>query len=102
MEHDYLSGITEDHSNYRWYKGESHNPYLNDNERPLAAHFWEYEKAFHFSFLDSRDFDTPISEAYKEWKESFLNDHLPGVSPNPIGDNTDWEKTFKTGARYSL
>lgn len=102
MEQDFFSGITEDYSNYKWYKGETNNPYLDDTERPLAANFWEYEKDFHFSFLNSRDFDTPISEAYKEWIDSLLNDHLPGVSPNSNGDNTDWEKSYETGVRYSI
>ena len=95
----FFSGITEDYSNYKWYKGESYNPFKDDTDRPLAAGFWEYEKDFHFTFLEMRDFDTPISKAYKEWKETLLNDHLPGVSPNPIGDPTDWNKSFETGKR---
>jgi hypothetical protein len=42
-----FSGIPEDYSNYRWYKGESINPYTSDATHPRAAQFWEYEKEFH-------------------------------------------------------
>lgn len=50
---EYFSEITEDYSNYKWYKGEWENPYTADTDRPLAASLWEYEKTFHFSYLDS-------------------------------------------------
>ena len=36
---------------------------------------------------------------YKEWKEQLLSEHLPGKSPNPEGDTTNWEKSFETGKR---
>lgn len=41
----------------------------------------------------------PLDEAYKEWKEQLLSEHLPGKSPNPEGDTTNWEKSFETGKR---
>jgi len=31
----YLSGMTEDYSNYRWYKGEAENPFTGDKQKPL-------------------------------------------------------------------
>ena len=71
----FFSGITEDYSNYHWYKGEKENPYKSDTFHPLAASFWEYEK------------------------EQLLSEHLPGKSPNPEGDTTNWEKSFETGKR---
>lgn len=95
----FFSGITEDYSNYRWCKGESTNPYLNDEERPLTAHFWEYEKEFHFSFLDRKDFETPIAEAYQQWKEGFIHDYLPGKAAHAYGDDTDWAESFELGLR---
>lgn len=95
----FFSGITEDFSNYTWYKGEPENPYKKDLARPLAAAFWNYEREFHFSFLDRMDPELDLAEEYKIWKEQLLNDHLPGKSPNPNGDTTDWEKAFKTGKK---
>jgi len=94
----YVSGITEDYSNYKWYKGEDANPYFEDKEKPLAATLWEYERDFHFSYLDSKA-DQSLKEAYQEWKESFIKDYLPGKSPNPYGDPTEWENVFNTGMR---
>ena len=41
----------------------------------------------------------PLDEAYKEWKEQLLSEHLPSKSPNPEGDTTNWEKSFETGKR---
>lgn len=35
----FFSGITEDYSNYHWYKGEKENPYTKDTFHPLAASF---------------------------------------------------------------
>ena len=32
----FFSGITEDYSNYHWYKGEKENPYKSDTFHPLA------------------------------------------------------------------
>lgn len=96
----FFSGITEDYSHYRWYKGETENPYQGDKARPLAARFWEYERDFHFSFLDQADTSADLSDAYNAWKTAFLADYLPGKSPNPYGDGpTDWEKSFETGKR---
>ena len=92
----FFSGITEDYSNY---KGEKENPYKSDTFHPLAASFWEYEKEFHYSYLDACDTKKPLDEAYKEWKEQLLSEHLPGKSPNPEGDTTNWEKSFETGKR---
>lgn len=94
----FFSGITEDYSNYTWYKGEKENPYQKDQFHPLAASFWEYEKDFHISFLEgdpSRDY----KKTYEEWKKQLLEEHLPGKSPNPEGDKTNWLKTFETGKR---
>lgn len=95
----FFSGITEDYSNYHWYKGEKENPYTNDQFHPLAASFWEYEKEFHFAFLDKSDPEESLSESYKHWKENLLKEHLPGKSPNPYGDSTDWGKVFDTGIK---
>lgn len=95
----FFSGITEDYSNYHWYKGENENPYTKDTFHPLAASFWQYEREFHFSYLDKADTSKSLEDAYKEWKESFIKDYLPGKSPNPYGDTTDWEKSFETGKR---
>ena len=61
--------------------------------------FWEYEKDFHYSYLDACDTKKPLDEAYKEWKEQLLSEHLPGKSPNPEGDTTNWKKSFETGKR---
>lgn len=94
----YFSGITEDYSNYRWYKGESKNPYMNDRDRPLAASFWQYERGFHLAYLDSRDASKSLSDAYNEWKSVFLGDHLPGKAQNP-NDTTNWVMVFKTGRK---
>lgn len=95
-----FSGITEDYSNYTWYKGEKENPYQGDQERPLAAQFWEYEREFHLNYLDSTDTSQSLADAYKLWKAELIHQHLPGKSPNPYGDQTDWEKTFETGRKY--
>ncbi len=94
----FFSGITEDYSNYRWYKGENKNPYQEDQERPLARRFWEYERDFHFGYLDSRP-NVTLKEAYLDWKKGFIEDYLPGKSANPYGDNTDWNLSFDTGVR---
>jgi len=94
----FFSGITEDYSNYRWYKGEAGNPYTGDKEKPLAASLWEYEKEFHFNYMDSQT-DKPLKETYQEWKKSFIDDYLPGKSPNPYGDTTDWEQVFENGKK---
>lgn len=94
----YLSGITEDYSNYRWYKGEDINPYLYDKDKPLAAKFWQYERDFHFDYL-ALNTKQPLKEVYKSWKEGFIRDYLPGKSPNPYGDLTDWSQSFETGIR---
>jgi hypothetical protein len=99
----FFSGVTEDYSNYKWYKGEKENPYQVDDEQPLAASFWIYERDFHFDFLDTGATDATdnetLSGAYKRWKTGLLKEHLPGKSPNPNGDTTDWEKVFETGKR---
>ena len=95
----FFSGITEDYSHYHWYKGEKENPYTNDTFHPLAAKFWEYERDFHFSYLDKADTSVSLEDAYKEWKEGLIKDYLPGKSPNPYGDTTDWEKAFETGKK---
>lgn len=96
----FFSGITEDYSNYRWYKGEKENPYQGDDKQPLAATFWIYERDFHFDFLDTGVTNKEtLSGAYKSWKDGLLKEHLPGKSPNPEGDKTDWEKVFETGKR---
>lgn len=94
-----FSGIPEDYTNYRWYKGEQMNPYTNDTFYPLAASFWEYERIFHLGYLGKADTNKSLTEAYNKWKEEFINDYLPGKSPNPYGDNTDWEKVFETGLK---
>ena len=95
----YFSGIQEDYTNYRWYKGEKENPYTKDTFHPLAASFWEYERIFHLGYIGKADANKSLTEAYNEWKEKFINDYLPGKSPNPYGDNTDWEKVFETGLK---
>ena len=94
-----FSEITEDYSNYRWYKGEKGNPYQGDEKQPLAASFWKYEKEFHAAFLDRPDINKSLSESYKYWKDSLLKEYLPGKSPNPYGDKTDWIKVFEAGKR---
>lgn len=86
------------YSNYRWFKGEAVNPYRDNSILPLAASLWEYERDFHFGYLDSKT-DQPLKEAYQEWKEGFIKDYLPGKSPNPYGDPTDWEKVFNSGQK---
>ncbi|GHT50081.1 hypothetical protein FACS189440_16880 [Bacteroidia bacterium] len=96
----FLSGITEDYSNYRWYKGEKDNPYTNDKKRPLAASFWYYERDFHFSYLDSIGSNQTLADAYTEWKAGLLKEHLPGNMANPAGDTTNWDKAFETGGIY--
>lgn len=93
----FFSGITEDYSNYRWFKGEKANPYINDDSHPLASRFWEYERDFHYSFLEKRDFNIDLKAAYLDWKKGFIEDYLPGKSPNPYGDTTDWHKAFENG-----
>jgi hypothetical protein len=98
-ESGYFSGITEDYSNYTWYKGENLNPYKDDDKRPLAARFWEYEKEFHMAFLDRCDTKADLKKEYAIWKKELLEDHLPGESPNPYGDNTDWFRAFKNGKK---
>lgn len=98
-EQGFFSGITEDYSVFRWFKGENENPYLNDEERPLAARFWEYEREFYLNYLDKVDATQNIASAYEQWKTELLNEHLPGNSPNPYGGRTNWTKTFETGRR---
>lgn len=98
-EHGFFSGITEDYSNYRWFKGEKENPYTDDQKRPLAALFWQYEREFHLNFLGHYDGTETLSQAYQRWKAEFLSEHLPGKSPNPFGDQTDWAKVFEKGSR---
>lgn len=99
-QHGFFSGITEDYSNYRWYKGESKNPYKSNKEHPLAYLFWEYEREFHFNYLDTKDSSKSLKESYDEWKKSFLYEHLPSKAPNPYGNNEiNWEKVFETGKR---
>lgn len=95
---NHFSGITEDYSNYRWYKGENENPYAGDADKPLAASLWEYEQGFHFAYLDSKE-TKPLSEVYQSWKATFIGEHLPGKSPNPYGDKTDWANVFETGGK---
>lgn len=92
-------GACEDLDSFTWYKGEKENPYTGDPERPLAAALWMYERDFYLSYLDNADSSTNLEDAYKEWKESFINDCLPGKSPNPYGDNTNWSVVFQTGKR---
>ena len=95
----YFSGITDDYSNYTWYKGENKNQYTDDDTRPLAARLWEYEKEFHMAFLDRCDTKADLKKEYAIWKKALLEDHLPGESPNPLGDHTDWNKVFETGIK---
>lgn len=95
----FFSGITEDYSNYRWYKGEPQNPYIGNTEMPLAASLWEYERNFHAFYLDQCDTSRSLAEAYKQWKAEFIQEYLPGKAPNPYGDTTDWGKVFETGKR---
>lgn len=90
---------SEDLSCYAWYKGEKENPYTNDTERPLAAALWMYERDFHISYLERSDSSTSLADAYKTWKDGFINDYLPGKSPNPYGDWTNWAIVFQTGKR---
>lgn len=97
--HGFFSGITEDYSNYRWFKGESENPYTGDQKRPLAAQFWEYEREFHLKYLDRSDTSVSLADAYNQWKAELIQEHLPGKSPNQFGDQTDWEKVFEKGSR---
>lgn len=89
----------EDLDSFTWYKGEKENPYTEDPERPLAAALWMYERDFYLSYLDNADSNTNLEDAYIEWKEGFINDYLPGKSPNPHGDNTNWSVVFQTGKR---
>ena len=89
----------EDLNSFTWYKGEKKNPYTGDPERPLAAALWMYERDFYLSYLDNADSSTILEDAYKEWKENFINDYLPGKSPNPYGDRTNWAVLFQTGKR---
>lgn len=42
----FFSGITEDYSNYHWYKGEKENPYKSDTFHPLAASFGSMRRSF--------------------------------------------------------
>ena len=98
-EQDYFSGITEDYSNFRWFKGENENPYQNDREHPLAARFWEYEREFFMNYLDNANTSVSLEVAYDQWKKELLNEHLPGNSPNPYGDKTEWLRTFETGEK---
>lgn len=100
-EQGFFSGITEDYSNFRWFKGESENPYLNDKEHPLAACFWDYEREFYLNYLDKAETSMSIADAYERWKAELIKEHLPGKSPNPYGDKTDWIKTFETGIKSS-
>ncbi len=72
-----FSGIPEDYTNYRWYKGEQMNPYTNDTFHPLAASFWEYERIFHLGYLGKADTNKSLTEAYNKWKEEFINDYYP-------------------------
>ena len=90
---------SEDLDSFTWYKGEKENPYTGDPERPLAAALWMYERDFYLSYLDNADSNTSLEDAYKEWKENFINDYLPGKSPNPYGDRTNWAVVFQTGKR---
>ena len=89
----------EDLDSFTWYKGEKENPYTGDPERPLAAALWMYERDFYLSYLDNADSNTSLEDAYKLWKEGFINDYLPGKSPNPYRDNTNWSIAFHTGKR---
>ncbi len=95
----YFPNVSEDFSNYTWYKGEKENPYIKDTFHPLAASFWEYEREFHYSYLDRADTSKCLAESYSKWKNSFITEYLPGKSPNPYGDTTNWEQIFNTGKR---
>ena len=92
-EHGFFSGITEDYSNYTWFKGESKNPYTDDQKRPLAAQFWEYERDFHLAFISRPEASLSLAEAYQQWKASFICEHLPGKTPR------EWERIFETGIK---
>ena len=92
-EHGFFSEITEDYSNYTWFKGESKNPYIDDQKRPLAAQFWEYERDFHLAFLSHPETSLSLAEAYQQWKASFICEHLPGKTPR------EWENIFETGIK---
>lgn len=92
-------GACDDLDSFTWYKGEKENPYTGDPERPLAAALWMYERDFYLSYLDNADSNTSLEDAYKLWKEGFFNDYLPGKSPNPYGDNTNWSVAFHIGKR---
>ena len=63
------------------------------------ATLWMYERDFHISYLGKNDHSTSLADAYKVWKEGFINDYLPGKSPNPYGDSTNWNVVFQTGKR---
>lgn len=88
----------EDYSICFWYKGEKENPYTNDQFHPLAASFWEYERDFYSSYRNAATGESLVND-YKRWKEDFITNYLPGKSPNPYGDTTDWGKVFETGKR---
>ena len=60
-----FSGIPEDYTNYRWYKGEQMNPYTNDTFHPLAASFWEYERIFHLGYLGKADTNKSLTSGKK-------------------------------------
>lgn len=87
------------YSHYRWFKGENKNPYIGNTEMPLAASLWDYEREFHLAFLDRCDTTTPLADAYKQWKATFIQEYLPGKSPNPYGDLSNWELIFNNGLR---
>ncbi len=44
----------------------------------------------------TRDFSQG-EDAYKRWKAEFTQEYLPGKSPNPFGDQTDWATVFEQG-----
>lgn len=50
-------------------------------------------------YLDRADTSVSLADAYKQWKAELIQDHLPGKSPNPYGDQTDWAKAFEKGKR---
>ena len=52
-------------------------------------------------YLDRADTSVSLADAYKQWKAELIQDHLPGKSPNPYGDQTDWAKSFESGKRES-
>lgn len=87
----------QSYSHYRWYKGENKNPYIGNTDMPLAASLWNYERDFHFSYLDQCDISTPLPDAYKQWKATFIQEYLPGKAPNPYGDRTEWGEVFEKG-----